>query len=74
MEHLEKMLEAHIEDEKSRYDGIQNDLKFIRENHLVHMQATVERLTVDIAWVKMIVTGTLGTVIAAVIALLFSKL
>jgi hypothetical protein len=71
----EQLLEAHTREEEGRFASIDNQLEIIRVNHLAHIEAeqlnmgrNIATLVANYAWIKWIVTTTLGAVMVGVIA------
>jgi hypothetical protein len=58
-----KLLREHFEEDEKAFKEIGTDIKIIKENHLAHMQASLEGLSRDIQWIKYF----LGSVVLALI-------
>jgi len=65
-------MERRVIELEGSHDEIRSDIKIIKENHLAHIQIAVERLSSDMAWVKMIVTGTMMSVVGGIVALILN--
>lgn len=75
----EQLLEDHTKEEEGRFASIDNQLEIIRVNHLAHIEAeqssmnkAIATLVANYAWIKWIVTTTLGAVMVGVVAAVLS--
>lgn len=71
----EQLLSDHTQAEENRFASIDNQLEIIRVNHLAHIEAeqsnmskAIATLVANYAWIKWIVTTTLGAVMVGVVA------
>ena len=52
MNDIKELLEDHAKEDSNNFERIYNELKVIRENHLHHIEGTVNRIENDMDWIK----------------------
>jgi hypothetical protein len=75
MDAFEKMLEKHTQEEEKKFNAINSQLEIIRVNHLAHIEQDLKvqrkdmaTIKADYAWLRWIVTTTLGAVMVGLVA------
>ena len=71
---ITQLLDEHSRADEKNFDKIAEELKLIRENHLYHIEKSLESIVNDIDWIKKFfwlfatisVTAILGQILAQI--------